>query len=314
MPLPGQRVRALIESIAPKRFAMDRDATGLQVGTWDKPISKVLVTLDTTPAVAREAAEKGCELILSHHAVIFRPLEHLRTDSGKGPLLEDLIKSDVAVYVPHTAMDIAPGGLNDALAERLGLTKTEFLEPTGSDDATLLLAEDLSRAECHPSRKAASKAKQWAKSGAAPYEIALGSHGEPRGIGRIGELPQAMSLEAFAAKVLSKLDAPFLRLIGERSQTVQKVAVLCGDGNRFLRAAAFKGADVLVTGDVYYHTALEARSLGLALLDPGHNATERLCRELWKTRLEAALAAEKLEGLEVIPSEVETEPFDIVTA
>ena len=98
-----ETVLQAVRDLCPPRFALDGDATGLQVGRTDREIEKVLCTLDLTLAVAEEARDLGAGLIVSHHAVIFRPLEHLRTDTFKGRILELLIKHDIAVYVPHTA-------------------------------------------------------------------------------------------------------------------------------------------------------------------------------------------------------------------
>lgn len=315
MPISGQQLRELIESIAPRRFAMEGDKTGLQVGSYERDVSRVLVTLDTTTAVVEEAIEKSCEWILSHHAVIFRPLDELRTDRGKGRLYEALLKNDISVYVPHTAMDIARGGLNDDLAALFGLEEPRPLKETGRDESCLLLPTHGAQHQLCAEREAASLLRAARKSGAPePYQVALANYAEPRGIGRIGKLRESLRLEDFAKRVAQSLDCSFMRLVGDPEQPVKKVALLCGDGNRFVQDAAQQGADVLVTGDVYYHTALEARSLGLALIDPGHNATERRCGAIWQKRLSAAAEAAKIKGLEVIASETCTEPFRLFSS
>jgi dinuclear metal center YbgI/SA1388 family protein len=272
MSVSGQLLREIIEQFAPRHFAMEGDKTGLQVGSLNRPISRVLTTLDITPELVREAVDKKVDLIVSHHAVVFRPLKDLRTDNPKGQLLETLIKNDIAVYVPHTAMDITNGGINDQLAALFELQDVTFLRETGRDDE------------------------------------------QPRGIGRIGTLKKTCSLTELADAVLDKLSAPFLRMIGQGAAQISKVALLCGDGNRFVHDAHRLGADVLITGDVYYHTALEAKSIGVALLDPGHNATERLVAPLWQKVIEEGLRERKCTAIEVLPSAVNTEPFTIHTA
>jgi dinuclear metal center YbgI/SA1388 family protein len=126
-----RRVIEAIEALAPRRLALEGDATGLQVGDPEAEVSRVLCALDLTLAVAEEARALGAGLVVSHHAVVFRPLKELRTDGPGGRILAALIKGDVAVYVPHTALDVARGGTNDALAARLGLTEVTVLERTG---------------------------------------------------------------------------------------------------------------------------------------------------------------------------------------
>jgi len=320
MPIHGQTLQQIITSFAPRRYALEGDRTGLQVGCLDREISSVMVTLDTTLDVVHEAIYRRAQLIVSHHAVVFRPLDHLRTSDPKGKLLELLIKNDIAVYVPHTAMDVASGGGNDRLAAKLGLQELDFLRETGRDEAALVVVpkpegDGVLRWQSTLDRKLRSVGRALKKeTGQAPWSWDLTSGGVARGIGRIGTLPEPISLEAFGRLVQERLDAPLVRRVGEPERKVQKVAVLCGDGNRFVRDAVRRGADVLVTGDVYYHTALEAQALGIALLDPGHNASERLVGEVWKEVLEAGLAERQAEDVEVFVSSVPTEPFALVGA
>src|SRR5690606_29179001 len=106
----GNTIIQYIETIAPKRFAIPDDAIGLQLGTLNREIKRVLVALDVTDAVVDEAIQLGANLIVAHHAIIFRPLKHLRTDMSAGKLYEKLIKHNIAVYISHTNLDTAPGG------------------------------------------------------------------------------------------------------------------------------------------------------------------------------------------------------------
>jgi putative NIF3 family GTP cyclohydrolase 1 type 2 len=98
-------------------------------------------------------------------------------------------------------------------------------------------------------------------------------------LGRIGRLEQAMTLDAFAAGVKTALGCDYLRLIGPGSRSVHKVAICGGSGAGLLQTAHRHGADVLVTGDVKYHDARQAEDLGIALIDAGHFATEKLMIE-----------------------------------
>ena len=124
----GQTVIQLMEELAPKHYAMPDDSIGLQLGSLQKEIRKVLVALDVTHEVVDEAIREGAELIIAHHAIIFRPIAHLRTDTPAGSLYAKLIKHDIAIYIAHTNLDVAEGGVNDLLAEALGLTGLTHLE------------------------------------------------------------------------------------------------------------------------------------------------------------------------------------------
>ena len=96
------------------------------------------------------------------------------------------------------------------------------------------------------------------------------------GLGRIGRLQQKVTLDEFAATVKDSLGCDHLRLIGSASRTIHKVALCGGSGAGLLQTAHRQGADVLVTGDVKYHDARHAEELGIALIDAGHFATEKL--------------------------------------
>lgn len=95
-----------------------------------------------------------------------------------------------------------------------------------------------------------------------------------KGLGRIGELNEEMTLEAFARYVKEKLEANGARMVGKSDAKVKKVAVLGGDGNKYIHHAKRMGADVYVTGDLYFHTAHDAMMIGLNVVDPGHYAEQ----------------------------------------
>jgi len=129
----GQTVVQLMEQLAPKRLAVPEDKIGLQLGTLQKEITNVLIALDVTEEVAEEAVRQQANLIIAHHAIIFRPLQHLQTDTPAGKLYEKLLKNDISVYIAHTNLDIAEGGINDMMAEALGLTDLTLLEETHAE-------------------------------------------------------------------------------------------------------------------------------------------------------------------------------------
>lgn len=120
-----QMVMDAMERIAPRRLAEEWDNPGLLVGSPLQEVHKILVCLDVSDDVARRAIEMGADMIVSHHPLIFKPLKKLRTDLPLGHRLQMLLKNDIAVLSAHTNLDIAEGGVNDVLAEKIGLAETE---------------------------------------------------------------------------------------------------------------------------------------------------------------------------------------------
>lgn len=124
------------------------------------------------------------------------------------------------------------------------------------------------------------------------------------GAGRVGRLPEPMTLGELAAAVAALLAAPGPQFVGEAGRRIERVAVVCGAGDDFLGDAVRAGADVLLTGEARFHRALEAEALGVALIVAGHHATERPGVEDLAARL-----ADDFPGLTVWPSRKERDPL-----
>lgn len=135
--------------------------------------------------------------------------------------------------------------------------------------------------------------------------------GKPFGIGRIGILQTALSLGDFAQKIKDVLEVPGVRIVGDRSKSVHKVALLGGSGADWIDAAIAQGADALVTADLTYHEAQDALYRGLALVDPGHNGMERIIKSVVADFLRERSKQGSSE-LQVVVSTVNTEPFDFL--
>ncbi|GAA0457662.1 Nif3-like dinuclear metal center hexameric protein [Alkalibacillus silvisoli] len=149
-----------------------------------------------------------------------------------------------------------------------------------------------------------------------PYEemaydlYPLQLQGEDKGLGRIGRLESPKTLEEFAQDVKHSFNVPQLRFVGDPSKKVKKVAVIGGDGNKFINQAKLKGADVLITGDVYYHTAHDALGIGLAMIDPGHHVEQVMKQGLMNILEEKA--NDHQFDLEFTSSGQVTEPFQFL--
>ena len=118
--------------LAPPTLAMDWDSVGLQLGSMETPVTKVFVSLDLTEQSLAEAMEHRPEMIVIHHPFLFSPLKSIRTDQPQGRMIRQLIQKDVSVFAAHTNMDIAQGGLNDWVAEKLALQSPSLLETTAA--------------------------------------------------------------------------------------------------------------------------------------------------------------------------------------
>jgi len=106
-----------LESIAPLAYQEDYDNSGLIVGKPDMEISQALVSLDCTEAVVDEAIAKGCQVIVSHHPIVFKGLKKFNGKTYVERVIEKAIKHDVAIYAIHTNLDNVNNGVNAAFAK-----------------------------------------------------------------------------------------------------------------------------------------------------------------------------------------------------
>ncbi|MDT8861767.1 Nif3-like dinuclear metal center hexameric protein [Alkalihalobacillus sp. MEB130] len=367
----GQALIQHFESWSPKSLAVEGDKNGLMIGTLNKEIKKVMVALDVLEEVIDEAIEKSVDLIVAHHPLLFRPLKKVDVDTPHGRIIAKAIKHDITIYAAHTNLDIAKGGVNDMMAEALGLKQTEVLAPTMTtslkkvvvfvpkthveevrealgnagaghignyshctfnsngqgtfkpeegtnpfigEKETLEFVDEMKVETIIPAHLQNKVIKSIIK--AHPYEepaydiYPLDNKGEVLGLGRIGKLETAMPLGEFAEHVKKAFGVKGARVVGDLSANVQKVAVLGGDGNKYMNAAIYKGADVFVTGDVYYHVAHDAMMDGLHIVDPGHNV-EKIMKQGVKRFFDDFLEQSKYDT-SVIVSEPNTDPFQFV--
>lgn len=127
-----------MEKFAPKEWAEEWDNVGLLVHRADGDVQKVLVCLDFSEATLNQAISENCQMMITHHPVIFKPIRSL-----ENPLILKAVQQNICVYSAHTNLDAAPGGVNDALAERLGLqnVQTEGILRFGSLEKPMSAAD-----------------------------------------------------------------------------------------------------------------------------------------------------------------------------
>ncbi|HET6477041.1 MAG TPA: Nif3-like dinuclear metal center hexameric protein [Thermoleophilia bacterium] len=351
-------VIAAVDRLAPFDLAEPWDHVGLQVGAPGDELRvagaagaapAVLVALEVDDAVLDEARRLGAAVVVSHHPLIFDPLERLSDDSLAGRLALRAAREGVSVIAAHTSLDKARGGLADVVAGLLGLEATAPLAPAVADALKLVGFVPVDDADLvrkavfaagagvigeyeHCSWSTGGQGTFFGREGADP---ALGQAGRdetvdelrlevvfPRrlrrrvtgayvaahpyeepaydiiplenelatlGLGRLGVLPSATPLAAFAAEVAAVLHLPSVRYAGDAGREIRRVAVLPGSGAEAIARGVAQVADVLVTGDVKYHEARAAQSQGLALVDAPHGVTEQEAVLRWAERLADAL-------------------------
>lgn len=122
-------ITAIIEEVAPLKYAEDFDNVGLLVGSYKQDVTGILITLDTLENVVDEAIKKGCNLIVSFHPIIFSGLKKLNGNNYVEKVVLKAIKNDIAIYAMHTALDNVKTGVNGKICEILGIENTKILLP-----------------------------------------------------------------------------------------------------------------------------------------------------------------------------------------
>jgi len=239
----------LLNEIAPFQHMAEWDNAGLQVGDQSKEINRLFFALDPTMHALKNALEFNAQLLLTHHPLIFRPLSQINYQIYPGNVIVEAIKKDISVVSVHTNLDVAQGGINDLLADLLGLDQPEIFDV---DDR-------------------------------------LESSGV--GLGRIGSLQEPISLAAFTEMSKRTFGCKSVRVLGDDDLIIRRVAVVGGSGGSMVARASEKGADILVTGDISHHEALEAEVLNFALMDAGHFFTEKAAIKLFADRFKKKLSA-----------------------
>ncbi|MFV2101349.1 Nif3-like dinuclear metal center hexameric protein [Micromonospora sp. LOL_024] len=265
-------VVAELERRYPPAWAEEWDRVGLVLGDPCAPVRRILCVVDLVPETVTEALDTGADMIIAHHPLLLRGVSSVAPTTYKGRIIHQLIRADVALHVAHTNADVAVPGVSDALAARLGLVDLRPLQPS------------------RPGTPAA---------------------GQGRGAGRIGRLPQPLTLAELARRAAAVLPrtAVGVRAAGDPNRSVRTLAVCGGAGDSFLADAVAAGVDAYLTSDLRHHPAGEhLASDGPALLDATHWATERP----WLDDLAAVLRAAP--GVETLVSDLATDPWTVHAA
>ena len=362
----------IMETLAPRRLAEPWDNVGLQVGDPRWPVETVWLALDPLPETVTAAAAAGAQMMITHHPLLFKPMGSVDVSTPVGTILYTAMTHRLAVFSAHTNLDSAAGGINDLLADRMGLgnltvlgdekeaeaVKLAVFVPTTHESAVLeaLVAAGAGCIGAYTGctfRNAGkgtftpgpSSRPQMGQPGrftqvdevrietvvtrdrlagvmaalrtAHPYETmaydlySVQPQATGQGIGRVGTLDPPQTLDAFAEIVRCALGLPAVRVVGDGTMMVTRVAVCSGSGGGLMSTVFASGAQVYVTGDLRYHDARDAQAQGVGLIDIGHFAGEHLIIDPLADRLATAIDDAGW-SVAVKTCDLESDPFRIM--
>ena len=236
-----------LERFAPLPLQESYDNAGLQCGLTETEVSGVLLCLDITEDVLREAIDLGCNLVVSHHPLLFNPLRQVSDTNMVQRCVRIAIQNDLCLYSAHTNLDNAEDGVNYKMAEKLGLIDVQPLEPK-----TVFLKNGSHLKSCN---------------------------------GVIGYLPQGEDSLAFLQRVKQAFGVEALQHNALLDHHIESVAICGGAGDFMLDAAIRAEADAFLTGEMHYHTWFgHEQEIQIAVL--GHYESEQYTREIFRSIIE----------------------------
>lgn len=268
----------LLDQIAPRFLAESWDNTGLLLGHADTPLQRIMTCLTITPAVVEEAIGLQIQLILTHHPLPFRPLAQITTASYYGQLVWRLANAGIAVFSLHTRYDSAARGINQQIAEIIGLSNIQALEPPLASGVGGSQVRDFSPQALANPQTLDSTGHPAAAAG--PTGSTAGPTGQAVvGRGRWGEFASPCRLDTICARLSAVTGNRQWHTVGERDRPIQRVAIGCGAAGEFLKDARKLACDLLILGETNFHTCLEAEAAGVNLLLTGHFVSEHFAMQ-----------------------------------
>jgi dinuclear metal center YbgI/SA1388 family protein len=242
-----------LDIILRKELAFETDNSGFLIGRPDKDIKKILIALDATDEVADEAVELQAGLLLVHHPLIYDSLKSITSKEKIQSKILKLVENGIAVYAAHTGYDIMPGGLNQLIAEKIGLKNIGILEPL------YVIGE--------PEKKFFNA-----------------------GIGRIGNLERERTLKDFFKELKKRLELGSFQWLSNNTGAdlnikIKRVAVINGGANsstgyltspEFVSGAGCNPADIVIVGEIKYSNAIKIAESGIIVTAIGHSESEKL--------------------------------------
>ena len=261
-----EELLGILDELAPRTEQLGWDNSGLLIGHRDREVRKIYLAVDATEEVIRHAREFGADVLLTHHPLIFTKLSRVSDEDFVGRRVLELAEAGIALIAMHTNFDIH--GMREAIDTKLGLHTTGMVgDEAGPGDA---LAG--SAGTCDASV---------GSTGACGVEVL---DDEDR-IGSIAELRKAVRLDDYAKFVRDAFGLEGVRVFGDGTTSIRRVAVCGGSGKSEIETAIRKGADLLVTGDIDHHSGLDALEQGLCIIDAGHYGLEHVFMDYMRAYL-----------------------------
>ena len=231
-----------IEQYAPLRLQEEWDNAGIQVGNPDADITGVLLCTDATEAVVAEAIDRGFNLVISHHPLIFHGLKKIMGRTPVERTVAMAIKHDITIYSAHTNMDSAWQGVSFRMADKIGMTGIRFLDDNHVD----------------------------------PYGE---QESTSAGCGVIGDI-EPMTAREVLKRVKAAFEVGAVRYSGDGNTIVTRMALCGGAGAFLLDKAVEQGAQLYVTADMRYHDFLDWHQR-IVVADIGHYESEHFTKEIF---------------------------------
>lgn len=306
-----QEVITELERIAPPQYQEDYDNAGLLTGQPEWPVTGVLCCLDATEAVLEEALAKGCNLVVTHHPIVFRGLKKITGRNYVERVVIQAIRKNLAIYAIHTNLDsVYQQGVNAAIAARLGLQETSILAPKKVNMQLSAWLPAAVMPSLLPALSAIEQLQLKVVSGGpnqpsenrlelvfpahllqelrrclAQYPVANISYFSTNedtptvGAGMIGSLPQPMEPMDFLQLLRRQMQTACIRYTQLPDRPISRVAVCGGAGSFLLPHARALKADAFVTADYKYHEFFDADGQ-LLIADIGHYESEQFTSNL----------------------------------
>ena len=249
-----------LEHYAPLPLQEGYDNAGLQVGLTEAvEMSGALLCLDVTEAVVDEAVQKGCNLIVSHHPLIFRKLSRISDENYVQRTVRKAIKNDVTIVSMHTNMDAAAGGVNFKIAEKLGLKNVQFFggekEVDGVKGGSGVIGE-ISDEDILKAAQLSDEVKEHFAEGIAADDLVL-------------LLRDRFGVEGVQCNQLLR-------------RPIRKGALCGGSGSFLLGDAIAAGADAFITGEMSYHEYFgHEQEIQICVI--GHYQSEQFTSEIFRS-------------------------------
>lgn len=267
----------LLDHIAPAHLSEEWDNCGLQVGSNQWGVKKIWVALDPLMSVIEDAGRSDIDMIITHHPLIFKALKRIDLESLEGKVIASAIRHRMAIYAAHTNLDSAVGGINDVLAQKIGLCN---LRP-------LILPKDCSSSDEAPDRPAVV------------------------GIGRIGDLSKPVMVKQWISDIKRCFGIQHVKAAGKIDRVVHRAAVCSGSGGSLMDTFLSSDADVFVTGDLRYHDARAVEDAGRTIIDIGHFASEHIILDALTAKLTSAVQKAGWD-VKIEACMIEKDPFEVL--